>query len=74
MDEDERRQHGQALIGAIDNALGRQGVTESVTPPAPDDAPVPDGTPEADPGPPVVGMTDEQLIRQGAQLRGHGLL
>ncbi|MGI8594677.1 MAG: hypothetical protein ACR2ML_10005 [Solirubrobacteraceae bacterium] len=77
MDEDERRQHGQALLEAIDASTRRdqrqliehlQGVTESVTPPAPDDAP------EADPGPPVIGMTDEQLIRQGAQLRGHGLL
>ena len=84
MDEDERRPYGQALIDAIDAATRRdqrqliehlQGVTDSVTPPAaPDDAPVPDGTPEADHGPPVVGMTDEQLIRQGAQLRGHGLL
>ena len=68
---DERSpQYGQTLIDAIDAALGR-GV--SLEPPLPQRS----GSTEpdlSDSGPPVIGMTDEQLIRQGAQLRGHGLL
>jgi hypothetical protein len=71
MDEDERRQYGQVLIDAIDKALGKGG---SEDPPFPKRPARARDVPDADPGPPVVGMTDEQLIRQGAQLRGHGLL
>jgi len=70
---DERSpQYGQALIGAIDAALGRGGSVEPPLPQRPGSTE--HNLSDPDPGPPVVGMTDEQLIRQGAQLRGHGLL
>ena len=69
---DERSpQYGRTLIDAIDNALGKGGSSDPPFPKRPARA---RDVPDADPGPPVIGMTDEQLIRQGAQLRGHGLL
>ena len=72
MDEDERPQYGQALIGAIDAALGKGG---PIGPPfAQRSSSEEHNLSDPDPEPPVIGMTDEQLIRQGAQLRGHGLL
>lgn len=72
MDEDERRQYGQALIGAIDKALGRGGSEDPPLSQRPGSTE--HNLSDPNPGPPVIGMTDEQLIRQGAQLRGHGLL
>ena len=70
---DERSpQYGQALIDAIDNALERGGSEDPPLSRRPSSTE--HNLSDPDPGPPVVGMTDEQLIRQGAQLRGHGLL
>jgi len=78
--DEESRRHGQSLLDGIDAALARntehpQTALRTIAGPVEPRADPPAQTAEVEnPDPPVIGMTDEQLIRQGAQLRSHGLL